>query len=119
MSSSLPLSLLIAWVVLFGSINTHQRHAANFRGASAGFGLALQASTLLGLLVCLGLLVFYFLQVSWYWPLVLFAVGSILGGLAFGLLDSALGQPTMSILSFIAWPACAYWAYTIIRSIAA
>ena len=40
----------------------------------------------------LALLILYFFHVSWYWPLVLFAVGSILGGLVFGLLDAKVPQ---------------------------
>ena len=48
MPTSMPLVLIIAWVVFFGFINTHQRHVMNFRGASQGYLLALQASMLLG-----------------------------------------------------------------------
>jgi len=118
MSSSLPLPLVVAWIVFFGSVSTHQRHAANFRGASQGFSAALKASTVLGTVAGLGLLVFYFTQVSWYWPLALFAIGSIVGGLVFGFLDSKVGQPAMSVLAFVGWPAAAIWAAIIIRSLA-
>ena len=66
MGNSLPISLIAAWVIFFGFVNTHQRHAMNFRGASQGYHHALQASVLLGSLVGLGLLVYYFMQVAWY-----------------------------------------------------
>lgn len=118
MPSSLPISLLAAWIIFTGSVNTHQRHAANFRGASPDFAATLEGSTVLGTLVGLGLLIYYFSQVSWYWPLVLFAVGIITGGLAFGWLDAKIGQPGMSFLAFVGWPAGALWAFLVIRSIA-
>ncbi len=69
MANSMPLSLIIAWVVFFGFVNTHQRHTMRFRGESQGYLLALQASVLLGSLVGLGLLGYYFTQVAWYWPI--------------------------------------------------
>ncbi len=119
MPSSLPLELIAAWVLFFGSVSTHQRHASNFRGASQGFATALRASALIGTLVGLALLVYYFFQVNWYWPIVLFAVGSILGGIVFGLLDAKIAQPAMSLLAFLCWPAGALWALLIIRAIAA
>ena len=47
MGNSMPLTLVAAWVVFFGFVNTHQRHAMHFRGASQGYLLGLQASVLL------------------------------------------------------------------------
>ena len=117
MANSMPLSLIIAWVVFFGFVTTHQRHAMRFRGASQGYLLALQASVLLGSLVGLGLLGYYFMQVAWYWPLVLFMVGSLVGGLLFGFLDGKIGQLGMSMFAFIGWPASAVWAFLIIRGL--
>ena len=89
----------------------------HFRGASQGYLLALQASVILSCLVGLGLLVYYFIQVSWYWPLMLFVGGSLVGGLFFGLLDGMIGTLGMSLLSFIGWPASAVWAFFIIRGL--
>ena len=117
MTDSLPPSLIISWVVFFGFVNTHQRHARSFRGASQGYLFALQASVLLGSLVGLGLLGYYFTQVAWYWPLVLFMVGSLVGGLLFGFLDGKIGQLGMSMFAFIGWPASAVWAFLIIRGL--
>ena len=117
MGNSMPLSLIVAWVVFFGFVNTHQRHAMHFRGESQGYLLALQASVLLGTLAGLGLLIYYFMQVAWYWPIVLFAVGSLVGGLLFGVLDVKIGQLAMSMLAFVGWPASAVWASLIIHDI--
>ncbi|MEQ1844440.1 MAG: hypothetical protein ABL983_02540 [Nitrospira sp.] len=68
-------------------------------------------------LVGLGLLVYYFMQVAWYWPIVLFVAGSLAGGLLFGLLDVKMGQLGMSMLAFVGWPASAASAYLIIHDI--
>jgi hypothetical protein len=91
MSSSMPLSLIAAWAVLFGSVNTHHRHARHFRGASQHYLLALNVSVLLDSIVALGLLGYYFTHVAWYWPFVLFVVGGTISGLLFGLLDDKVG----------------------------
>ncbi|MBD3343041.1 MAG: hypothetical protein GF353_28345 [Candidatus Lokiarchaeota archaeon] len=117
MNSSMPLSLIISWLLFFGFLNTHQRHAKNFQGASRGYLLALQVSIFLGSLVGLGLLVYYFIQVSWYWPLVLFVVGSLIGGFFFGFLDIKIGTLGMSFISFLGWPASAIWIFFIIRGL--
>ncbi|MDZ7696039.1 MAG: hypothetical protein U5R49_03610 [Deltaproteobacteria bacterium] len=116
MNSSMPLPLIISWLLFFGFLNTHQRHARHFQGASQGYLLALQASVILGCLVGLGLLVYYFIQVSWYWPIVLLVVGSLVGGFLFGFLDVQIGTLGMSIIS-LGWPALAIWAFFIIRGL--
>jgi hypothetical protein len=113
----MPFVLIIAWVIFFGFVNTHQRHAMHFQGASRGYLLALQASVLLGSLVGLGILGYYFTQVAWYWPIVMFVAGSLVGGLLFGFLDIKVGQLGMSMLAFIGWPASAAWAFAIIHGL--
>ena len=113
----MPFPLFIAWVLLFGFVNTHQRHASNFRGASQRYLLALQTSVLLGSLVGLGLLIYYFIQVAWFWPILLFAFSSLLGGLVFGVLDAKIGTFYLSIVGFAAWPASAFWAFHAIRGL--
>jgi hypothetical protein len=117
MDSSIPIPLIISWILFFGFVNTHQRHAMHFQGASQGYLLALYASLILGSLVGLGLLVYYFIQVSWYWPLVLFLVGSLVGGLLFGFLDTKIGLLGMSLVSFIGGPSSTIWAFLIIRNL--
>ena len=117
MAESIPISLIIAWIIFFGFLNTHQRHAKDFRGSSQNYLLTLNASVLLGRLVTIGLLVYYFMQVAWYWPIALFIFGSIAAGLLFSLLDVTIGQLVMSVLAFIGWPAAAVWAFFIISDI--
>ena len=56
MSASMPWALLLAWIGFFGCLNSHQRHAANFRGGSESFQAALTISVLLGSIVGVGLL---------------------------------------------------------------
>jgi hypothetical protein len=117
MTASLPWSLLIAWSLFFGFINTHQRHAMRFRGASERYLLALQVSVLFGCLIGLALLIFYFTRVAWYWPFLLFLAGTILGGISFGVLDAKLGTRTMTMLAWIGWPAAAIWTFVAIRAV--
>jgi hypothetical protein len=117
MPASMPFVLIIAWVMFFGFVNTHQRHALVFQGESQGYLLALKGSVLLGSLVGLGILGYYFIQVAWYWPIVMFVAGSLVGGLLFGFLDIRVGQLGMSVLAFIGWPASAAWAFAIIHGL--
>jgi hypothetical protein len=89
----------------------------NFNGSSQGFHFALNISVLLGVITGIGLLIYYFIQVAWYWPLLLFLGGSLAGGILFGLLDKALGSLSMSIASFAGWPASAVWFYFTARAL--
>lgn len=116
MTNSMPFSLIIAWIIFFGFVNTHQRHAKCFRGASQRFHIAIEASVFFGSLVGLGLLVYYFMQVAWYWPIALFMIG-IFGSALFGILDAKIGQLGMSMFAFIGWPATAIWAFLIIQGL--
>lgn len=113
----MPLALVVAWVVFFGFVNTHQRHAMHFRGASQAYLLGLQVSVFLGSFVGLGLLGYYFMQVAWYWPILLFSVGSLVGGILFGVLDAKIGLLVMSVIAFVGWPASAISVFFIIHSI--
>jgi hypothetical protein len=117
MVSSMPIPLIISWILFSGFVNTHQRHARHFQGASQGYLFALYASVTLGSLAGLGLLVYYFIQVSWYWPLVLFLGGSLVGGILFGFFDAKIGLLGLSLASFIGWPSSAIWAFLIIRDL--
>ena len=117
MTTSMPFVLIIAWVIFFGFVNTHQRHALGFQEESQGYLLALKGSVFLGSLVGLGTMGYYFTQVAWYWPIVMFVVGSLGGGLLFGFLDIKIGQLGMSMLAFIGWPSSAAWAFAIIHGL--
>lgn len=116
--NEMPWLLILAWVGLFGFLNSHQRHIASFNGNSKGILAALNLSFMLGMLVALGLFVYYFLQVSWYWPIVLFLIGSIVGGILFGALDSLIGGLTTSMMAFVGWPICAFCFFYTVRGLA-
>ena len=100
-------------------MNTHQRHASAFKGASQSFHAALNLSVILGSITGLALLVYYFMQVAWYWPILLFVGGSLIAGLTFAVLDKVVGQPAMSLLGFVVWPAAAVWAFSIVHGLGA
>jgi hypothetical protein len=117
MPNSLPLSLLVAWVIFLGFLNTHQRHSMHFRGASHFYHLCLNISLIIGSLAGIGLLGYYFMQVAWYWPIVLVLISSLIGGFLFGFFDSKIGLLGMSMISFVGWPASALWAFFLICEI--
>lgn len=73
-----------------------------------GFLLAMNVSALVAFIVGVGLLGYYFTQVSWYWPLALFFVAGIVGVFLLGVLELVLGRLAVSFLAF-AWPAAALW----------
>ena len=141
MFDSLPLSLIVSWGFFFGFLKTHLHNASDFQGESQGCLLALQISVLIGSLVGLCLLGYYFMLVAWYWPIVLYIGGSLISGLIFSfilevmigkliirmfvfLLDfnppdppDEIGQLIIILLAFIGWPASAIWVFLIIRGI--
>ena len=117
MASSLPWVLILAWAVFFGFVATHQRHAGNFKGSSQIFLLALNLSAVLGFGTAIGLLIYYFVRVAWYWPIILFVVGSLLAGAIASILHRALGSLTVSLLAFVGWPAAAVWVAFIVRGL--
>lgn len=117
MSASMPWSLMISWATFFMFVSTHQRFAKDFQGRSQYYRSALTASTLLGTLVGFCLIIYYFIHVTWYWPIVLFFVGSLIASMLFVFLLHTMGTLTMSLLAFIGWPASAVWAFFIIRGL--
>jgi hypothetical protein len=117
MPASLPFSLAVAWVLFSGFVDTHRRHAASIRaGVLFNHLRALLLSHLLGCIVGVGLLIYYFLHVAWYWPIILAALGSLIGGLLFGLIE-VLGGRLLSLLAFVGWPSMAVWTFMIIRGL--
>jgi hypothetical protein len=117
MDSSIPLSLIISLILFFCFINITQRHAKHFEDRSRYYFLFFNVSAILCSLVGLGLLAYCLIHVSWHWPVVIFVGGSLAGGFLFGSLDVKIGLLTMSLVSFIGWPASAVWAFIIIRDL--
>jgi len=117
MDSSIHLSLIISWVLFFSFVNITQRHTKYFEDRSRYYFLFFNVSAILSSLVGLGLLAYCLIHVSWYWPIVIFVGGSLLGGFFFGFLDVKIGLPTMSLVSFIGWPASAIWVFFILRDL--
>ncbi|MEQ1813597.1 MAG: hypothetical protein ABL860_03990 [Candidatus Nitrotoga sp.] len=112
--SALPITLIISFTLLFGFINTHQRHIKKFQGANLSHFFALQVSFIAGLVAGIGLLIFYGFSTAWYWPFALLAIAIIASGLLFGFLDGQIGQRGLSWASFV-WPLFAllcYWSIT-------
>ena len=115
MSNAMPISLIFAWAVFFGLVNTHQRHVRRLLGTSAIYRSAVRFSSVFGSLVGAGLLIYYLMKVAWYWPLVLLVIGSSIGGLFFSWLDKTMGGPSLSFFAFFGWPISAVWTFLIIR----
>jgi hypothetical protein len=116
MPTSLSFSVIIAFTFFYGFVNTHERHSSQFQGASQTYLMALNLSVIAGIIIGLGLLIFYGIQTAWYWPIVLFIVGNILSGVLFALLDNIVGI-FLSPLGFVGWPIFAYWFYRIISGL--
>ena len=70
MNESLPWGLFFAYVVFYGLLFVHILHAGQFEGSSGVYLLALNSSVGIGHLVGLGLLVYYGIQTTWYWPFI-------------------------------------------------
>jgi hypothetical protein len=116
MQASLPISLIIAWCVFLGFLQVHSQHYSKFKGTSQSFLQALSISLFLGVPIGFGLLIYYFVQVAWYWPLVLLFI-SLIGAIFFGIIEAAIGSLTVSLIGFVGWPAAAVWLFFIIRGL--
>ncbi len=135
MPNQFPLNLLMAWVLFYIFLITHVMHQHPYsRGSSECFYIISSLSILSASISYWGLLIYYYTQVTWYWPFVLFIGGRILGNLILrtflnicnalqGIIlkddDKVLsiGLIVLIVLSFIGWPASALWVYSIISSL--
>jgi len=134
MPNELPLNLLISWALFFAFFNVHMKHSSNFQGASQKMEVALMLSTLLGSLTFFGLLIYYFLNVSWYWPFVIFIFGGFVGVTVTKIFlsicnaiqevilndnedDPSIGFLALTFISFLGWPLSSYWVFTVIDGI--
>ena len=114
MPSSLPFTLLAAWVLFFAFVICHQNYSEYVQGK---VGSALGISTALAVVVGIALLIYYFVQVSWYWPPILLFGGMLLGIIVFNVLEGMLGKRIMMLLSFIGWPVMAFFVLSIVRTL--
>jgi len=132
MPNELSLDLLISWAIFYGFFNIHIKHQTSSYKISEKLDLALMISILLALTTSFGLLIFYFIKVSWYWPFVLFMFGGSLGviltkvflGICNALqqliitngseYDTSIGYVILIFTSFIIWPLSAYWFFNIL-----
>lgn len=114
MPSSLPFMLLAFWALFFAFVVCHQNYSEHVQGK---LGNALGFSTALAVLVGIALLIYYFVQVSWYWPLILLLGGMLLGIITFNILERMLGKPNMILVSFIGWPVMAFFVFSAMRDL--
>ena len=100
--------LNLLYYCLFGTFVYYQQiHVKNFRGASKVFEMVLTISAFLGMIVGLGYLIYYGYLVVWWAPFLILVIGILFQFVA-GFIERLLGQFTMSLLGFVAWPLFAY-----------
>jgi len=93
---------------LFGIFVYYQQlHLRDYRGASQTFGLILSISAFTGMITGLVYMVYYGWTVVWWAPIVIFIVG-LLSTFVGVLIESLVGQFTLSFLGFLGWPICAF-----------
>lgn len=132
MPNELPLDLLISWAMFYGFFNIHIKHQTSSHKRSEKLDLALMISILLASLTFLGLLIIYFIKVSWYWPFVIFIFGGVLGVILTKVFlsicnalqqviitdgseyDTSIGYVILIFSSFIIWPLSAYWFFSLL-----
>lgn len=97
----------IVFVAFFLAQAHHERALQNdelARFVAPRYFKALQISTLLALLTGAALLVYCFLKMPWYWPLILLCAGGPLGAFAFGLLSTRRPLAHVSTMGFLMLP---------------
>jgi len=122
MPSLLPLQLVCAWALLFGFLLAHGYHEKRMRAflspAPNALFRAVEISNLLGLLSMAGILIYFFIQSTWYWTITLGLGGSVAGAFLAGLCFTLIGEERLSKCAFVGLPLAALWAVSIIHNIA-
>lgn len=104
----------IGFYCFFGIFVFYQQlHIKNFRGSSQGFVLALNISSILGMLTGVAYLIYYGWQVVWWAPIVIFVIGILAAMLGF-LIERIVGSMALSTSAFIGWPICAYFMFNFV-----
>ena len=111
MSDPISIQIILSSGLLWGSVINHQRQLKDFRGSSQSYLNALLFSTVMGTIIFLCLLIFYFTKVNWYYPFILFLIDTLLAITLFTLFDLIIGVFPMSLISWITWPIGAIWFY--------
>ncbi len=110
MFENMPILLIIAWS-LFTVFAFYQKlHIRDFQGASQGFLLMLNLSSLGSMIFAVGFLIYYGVTVKWYFPIILLIIGLLVKFIWFAI-EAQLGKKWLpfvfSTLGFIGWPLCA------------
>lgn len=109
-------ALNLLYYCLFGTFVYYQQlHAKNFKGSSQIFEMVLSVSAFIGMLVGFGYLIYYGYLVVWWAPLVILIIG-ILFQFIGSIIERLVGQFTISLLGFVAWPLFAYLMFKTIPS---
>jgi hypothetical protein len=114
----MPWSLIVAWLLLSVYVTQQQRHASHFEGTSKVHFYLLNSSFALGFASSIGLLIYYFTKVSWYWPIILYLIDALLGAALLFFIRRRIGSTALSTFAFVGWPACAAWVFLIVRGLA-
>lgn len=115
---SMPIWLIVSTSLQFAFTHAQHLHSQNFRGSSRRYQVALIVSSFLGFIALTAAIVYYFFQVSWYWPIILFFLSGAIGTLFLTALRSFLDEFIVSMLAFIGWPVCTAWAIYIVHGLA-
>lgn len=122
MPDQLPLEVFLGWAALFAFICAHAHHEKMIKScrikASGRLLRMVEISSLLGLIIGSGILIFYFIKVRWYWAFALAIFGSFVGAISAGLLFGLIGEEKMSKRAFIGWPLAAIFTIFAIIKIA-
>ena len=107
----------IGFYCLFGIFLFYQQlHIKNFRGSSESFALALNISSLLGILTGLAYLVYYGWHVVWWAPIVICVIGILAAMLGF-LVERIVSSMSLSTSAFVGWPICAYFMFSYVPNV--
>lgn len=96
-------------------VNTHERFQWN-----PNYFRKMQYSSFAGTIIFHALIIYYFTKVQWYQALFVFALCMVLPRMIVPMLSAqgaGLRVTFFALVSFIAWPAAAFWTYFQIASI--
>lgn len=104
----------LGWYCLFSFfVFQHQLHAKSFRGESQSFGLILSIFGFGGMLAGLAYLGAIAYWIAWWAPILALIVGTLVAGIASGLLArSQMALLGSSLAGFIGAPASAYLMFS-------